>query len=320
MTRLAHGITVILLSAGLWHSALAQDTYPSKAIRLVVCCAGFPEAVSRLLAEQMSEQAKQPVVVDPRPGANGILGADIVAKAAPDGYTMFVGTNSTHAANQSLYKSLPYDYVKDFAPVSGISQGALLAAVHPALPVQSIADLTALAKKQPGKLNYGWASSSTRIAVELYKQIMGLDIANVPYKSLPQAATDLAGGRLDFMIADMVSLPPLVAAGKVRALAVTGLKRMPNLPDVPTMQEAGVPGYSLTFWLAAYLPAGAPAAVTQRLNALLVAALNRPRVKEFLIKAGSEPYPTTPDELMRFQVAEHDKWRKVIVGAGIQPE
>ncbi len=321
MTRLASGITVVLLSVGLWRPALAQqDAYPSKPIRLVVCCSGFPEAVSRLLAEQMSEQAKQPVVVDPRPGANGILGANIVAKSASDGYTMFVGTNSTHAANPSLYKSLPYDFIKDFTPVSGISQGALLAAVNPALPVKSIADLTALARKEPGKLNYGWASSSTRIAVELYKQIMGLQITNVPYKTVPQAATDLAGGHLSFMIGDMVSLPPLVAAGKLRALAVTGANRMRSLPNVPTMQEAGVPGYALTFWLAAYLPAGAAPTVTQRLNVLVTAALNSARVKEFLIKAGSEPFPTTPEEMMRFQVAEHDKWRKVIVGAGILPE
>jgi len=142
----------------------------------------------------------------------------------------------------------------------------------------------------------------------------------VPYKTLPQATTDLVGGRLDFMVGDMVSLPPLVAAGKLRALAVTGTKRMPSLPDIPTMQEAGVPDYSLTFWVAAYLPAGASPAITQKLNALLTSALNSPRVKEFLLKAGSEPFPTTPEELMRFQVAEHDKWRKVITGAGIQPE
>jgi tripartite-type tricarboxylate transporter receptor subunit TctC len=297
-----------------------QDAYPSKPIRFVVCCAGFPDAVARLLAEQIGEQTKQSVVVDTRPGANGIMGAEIVAKSAPDGYTMFVGTNSTHAANQSLYKSLPYDYIKDFTPVSGISQGALLVVVNPALPVHSIADLTALAKKEPDKLNYGWASSSTRVAAELYKQIMGLQITDVPYKTVPQAATDLVGGRLDFMMADMVSAPPLVKAGKLRALAVTGVKRMSSFPDVPTMQEAGVPGYALTFWLAAYLPAGAPPAVTQRLNALLAAALDSQRVKEFLINAGSEPFPTTPEELMRFQVAEHDKWHKVIVGAGIQPE
>jgi tripartite-type tricarboxylate transporter receptor subunit TctC len=149
MRRLLGWILGMLLTLGAWQTALAQqDVYPSKAIRMVVCCTGFPEAVARLLAEQMSEQAKQAVVVDPRPGANGILGAEIVAKASPDGYTMFIGTNSTHAANQSLYKSLPYDFVKDFTPVSGVSQGALMAAVNPSLPVRSIAELTALAKAQ----------------------------------------------------------------------------------------------------------------------------------------------------------------------------
>ena len=321
MTRLLRTLALILLCACIARPAFAQqDLYPSKPIRMVVCCTGFPEAVARLLAERMSEEAKQSVVVDPRPGANGILGAEIVAKSAPDGYTMFIGTNSTHAANQSLYRTLPYDYIKDFTPVSAVSQGALLAAVKPSLAVHSIAELTALAKKEPGKLSYGWASSSTRVAVELYKQIVGLQFVDVPYKTLPQATTDLVGGRLDFMVGDMVSLPPLVAAGKLRALAVTGTKRMPSLPDIPTMQEAGVPDYSLTFWVAAYLPAGASPPITQKLNALLTSALNSPRVKEFLLKAGSEPFPTTPEELMRFQVAEHDKWRKVITGAGIQPE
>jgi tripartite-type tricarboxylate transporter receptor subunit TctC len=314
-------VALALLAVCIGRPSIAQtDAYPSKPIRMVVCCAGFPDAVARVLAEQMGEQDKVSIIVDTRPGANGIVGAQIVAQAPADGYTMFIGTNSTHAANQSLYKSLPYDYVKDFTPVSGVSQGALMAAVNPELPVHSIAELTALARKEPDKLNYGWASSSTRIAVELYKQIEDIKITDVPYKTLPQATTDLMSGRLDFMIGDMVSVPPLVAAGKLRALAVSGATRMPSYPDLPTMEQAGVPGYALTFWLAAYLPAGAPPAVTAKLNAMVTKALVSPRVKDFLLKTGSQPFPTTPDELMRFQVAEHDKWRKVIQGAGIQPE
>lgn len=317
IVRIVRITLVALLGAIAGAPVHAQDTKP---IRMVVCCAGLPEALGRLMAEHMTKESGQPVVVDVRPGANGILGADIVAKAPPDGYTIFIGTSSTHAANQSLYKSLPYDYVKDFTPISGVLQGALLAAAHPSLPVKNIAELTAMAKKSPGKLTFGWASSSTRIAVELYSQMMDIKFTDVPYKTLPQATTDLLGGRLDFMIGDMVSLPPLVAAGKLRPLAVTGARRMAVLPDVPTMDEAGVPGYRLTFWLGAWLPGGASPAVTQRLNTLIVKALNSPAVKEFVAKAGAEIFPTTSDELMKFQIAEHDKWRKVIVGAGIQPE
>jgi tripartite-type tricarboxylate transporter receptor subunit TctC len=321
MTHLARGLLLAVLSVGLWHPAVAQpDAYPSKPIRMVVCCAGFPDAVARLLADYMSTETKQSVIVDTRPGANGILGADIVAKAPADGYTMFIGTNSSHAANQSLYKSLPYDYVKDFTPISGISQGALMVVVNPALPVHSMADLTALARKEPGRLNYGWASSSGHLAVEQYKQIMDLKITDVPYKTVPQATTDLLGGRLDFSFTDLVVASSLVSAGKLRALAVTSPARLPTMPDLPTVQEAGVPGYAMTFWLGAWLPAGAPPAVVQKLNALITAALATPRVTDFLTKVGSVPFPTTSDELMRYEIAEHDKWHRIIVAAGIQPE
>lgn len=310
------------LGALMWAgAAFAQgDAYPSKPIRFVVCCTGFPEAVARLVAEQITEQTKYQVVVEPKPGANGILAAEFVAKSPPDGYTVLIGTNSTHAANQSLYKQLNYDYVKDFAPISALSQGQLMLAVNPALPAKNVAELTALAKKDPGKLSYGWASSSTRAAMEQYKQLAGIQIADVPYKTLPQATTDLLGGRLDLMIGDMVSLPPHVMSGKLRALAVTGTKRMPAFPDVPTMREAGVAGYELTFWLGIWAPAGTPALAVEKLNSMVVAALKSQRVTEFLLKAGSEPFPTTSAELMKFQIAEQQKWNKILTAAGIQPE
>ena len=310
------------LAASAWTVlAFAQgEPYPSKPIRFVVCCTGFPEAVARVVAEQITEQTKYQVVVDPKPGANGILAAEFVAKAPPDGYTVLIGTNSTHAANQSLYKQLNYDYVKDFVPISALSQGQLMLAVNPSLPAKNVAELTALAKKDPGKLTYGYASSSTRAAMEQYKQLAGVQIADVPYKTLPQATTDLLGGRLDLMIGDMVSLPPHVATGKLRALAVTGTKRMPAFPDVPTMREAGVAGYELTFWLGVWAPANTPAPMVQKLNDMVVAALKSPRVTEFLVKAGSEPYPTTSAELMKFQISEQQKWNKILTTAGIQPE
>jgi tripartite-type tricarboxylate transporter receptor subunit TctC len=310
---------LVMLGAATLASAQA-DVFPSKPIRFVVCCTGFPEAVARVVADEMQAQTKAQVVVEPKPGANGILAAEYVAKSPGDGYTLLVGTNSTHAANQSLYKQLNYDFVKDFVPITALSQGALMLAVNPSLPVKNVAELTALAKKEPGKLSYGWASSSTRAAMEQYKQLAGVEITDVPYKTLPQATTDLLGGRLDLMIGDMVSLPPNVQAGKLRALAVTGTKRMASFPDVPTMREAGVAGYELTFWLGLWAPAGTPAPVVQKLNEMVTAALKSPRVTEFLVKAGSEPYPTTSAELLKFEIAEERKWNKILTTAGIQPE
>lgn len=312
-------IAGIALSGFMTNPINAAD-FPAKPIRFIACCTGFPEATARILADEISRETDQPVVVEPKPGANGIIAADYVAKAAPDGYTVLIGTNSTHAANQSLYKSLPYDFVKNFTPISGISKGALLAAVRTATPIHNIAELTQAARKESGKLSYGWGSSSTRAAVELYKLTAGINIMDVPYKTNPQASVDLLAGQIDMVMGDMVLLAPLVQAGKLRPLAVSTDRRVPALPDVPTMQEAGVPGYELTFWLAAYTPAGTPREISIRLNQLFVQALNSARVREFLASGGSEAFPTTGDELMAFQVAEQKKWQKITESAGIQPQ
>lgn len=300
--------------------ALAQAQFPSKPQRFIAMGVGFPENTARVLGAEISEVTKQLVIVEPKPGANGILAAEYVAKAPPDGYTVLIGTNSTHAANQTLYKKLPYDYVKDFIPVSGISVGMVLAVVNPHVPAKSIAELTALAKKEPGKLTFGSGSSSSLAAVEYYKLLTGIKMTNVPYKTVPQASIDLIAGRIDMMMVNLGVAIPHVQAGKLRALAVSGAKRWPVLPDVPTMHEAGVRGYEWSFWNAAWLPAGAPKEIVARTNELFVAALNRPKVKEYLFNAGSVAFPTTSDELMKFQIAEHDKWRKVILAAGIQAE
>jgi len=304
------------------HSAatLAQTTFPAKPLRFIAMGVGFPENTARVLGNEISAMTRQLVVVEPRPGANGILAAEFVAKAPPDGYTLLVGTNSTHAANPSLYKKLPYDYVKDFAPVSGISTGMLLLVVNPHVPVKGIAELTALARKSPGNLTYGSGSSVGLTAVEFYKLITGVNIANVPYKTVPQATTDLIAGRIDLMIVNLGTAMPQVQTGKLRGLAVTGAQRWPVLPGTPTMREAGVPNYEWTFWNAAWLPAATPTQIVTRMNDLFAAALDRPKVKEYLFNAGSNAFATTPDELMKFQIAEHDKWRKVIVAAKIQAE
>jgi len=220
-----------------------------------------------------------------------------------------------------MYKKLPYDHVKDFQPISGVSQGILLAAVNPQkVPVRSIAELTALARKEPGKLSYGWGGTAPRAAAELYNLSAGIKIEGVPYKTNPQVVIDLVGGRLDLFIGDLSVLMPQIKSGALRPLAVSSNSRWASLPDVPMMKEAGVPDYDLTFWLAAYAPAGTPRDVVQRLNEYFVAALQRPKVLEYLTNVGSTPFPTSPDELMKFQIAETAKWKKIVVAAGIQPE
>ena len=299
-------------------TALGQANYPTKPVRFIAMGTGFPENTARMVGQELFELTGQRAVVEARPGANGILAAEYVAKAAPDGYTILIGTNSTHAANQSLYKKLPYDYVKDFIPVSGIAQGMVVAVVHPQVPAKSIKELTALAKRDPDKLTFGSGSSVSLAAVELYKLIAGVKIRNVPYKTVPQASTDLAAGRIDMMMANLIVALPHVNSGRLRALAVSAVRRSPVLADVPTMQEAGVPGYEWTFWNAAWLPAGTPQNIVARANELFVAALGRPKMKDYLFNAGAIAFPTTSDELMKFQIAEHDKWRKVIIAAGIQ--
>ena len=300
--------------------ALAQSGFPAKPLRFIAMGVGFPENTARVIGNEISAITRQIVVVEPKPGANGILAAEFVAKAPPDGYTLLVGTNSTHAANPSLYKKLPYNYVKDFAPVSGISTGMLLAVINPHVPAKTITDLTALARKSPGNLTYGSGSSVGLTAVEYYKLLTGINISNVPYKTVPQATTDLIAGRIDMMIVNLGTAMPQVQAGKLRGLAVTGAQRWPVLPDTPTMREAGVPNYEWTFWNAAWLPAGTPAEIVTRMNELFAAALDRPKVKEYLSNAGSIAFATTPDGLMKFQITEHDKWRKVILAAKIQAE
>jgi len=306
-----------LCSCGLAH---AQDAYPSKPIRLISCCIGVIDAIARVVGEEVSNNLKQPVVVESKAGASGGIAADYVAKSKPDGYTIFFGTNSTHAANQSLFKSLPYDYVKDFVPLAGVGEGPIVLVVNMQSPVRNVAELTALAKKQPGKLTYGWASSSTRMSMEMYNQLAGIKITDVPYKTNPQATTDLIGGQVDVMFADMNTALPLVKAGKLRALAVSGTKRVATIPEVPTMKESGLTDYNLTWWVAGWAPAGTPKEVVTQLNTAISKSITAPKVLEFFKNIALEPMPMSSEELMKFQIAEHGKWARIISGAGIQPQ
>jgi tripartite-type tricarboxylate transporter receptor subunit TctC len=300
---------------------LAQ-TYPAKPITFVVpfAAGSATDQLARALGQSINTETGQSVVVDNKPGANGFIGAQAVAKAAPDGYTVFITTNTTHAANEHLFKKLPYDPVKDFAPVTGLAKGAQIMVVNPSLPYKTVAEFIAAAKKEPGKLTFGSGSSSSRIAGELLQQMAGIQLLHVPYKSNPLAITDLLGGQIHMMITDMATGMPQVKAGKLRALGVSSLKRSSLAPEVPTIAEAGVPGYEMGFWFAAYVPAGTPPAVVKRLNELLHKALASAPAKSLFEQTGFEAFPTTPEELAKFQLAESGKWQAIIKKAGIEPE
>lgn len=312
---------VLLLLVALAPRAAAQD-YPAKAVTFFVpfAAGSATDTLARSLGQGVSAEARQSVIIDNRPGANGFLAAQAVARAAPDGYTVLIATNTTHAANEHLFKKVPYDAVRDFTPVTALARGGQVMIVHPRVPARSVKEFIALAKRQPGKLTFGSGSSSSRVASELFQQMAGLQLLHVPYKSNPMAVNDVVGGHIDMMITDVVTGLPQVQAGKVRALGVSSPQRLPNVPELPTIAEAGVRGYELTFWFAAYLPAKAAPAVAARLRELLVNATKSAPAQAFFKTTGIEPWTTTSAELARFQASESAKWARVIRAAGIQPE
>ncbi|RYG11315.1 MAG: tripartite tricarboxylate transporter substrate binding protein [Burkholderiales bacterium] len=311
-----------LLAGSGWQQAQAQGAagYPNKPITLVASFSGMTDQMGRVLGDAINAKTGKSVVVDTKAGASGIIAAEYVLKQPADGYVLFHTTNSTHAANQSLFKTLPYDYVRDFIPVTGVLRGSLMMVVSTTSPAKSIADLTELARKQAGKLSYGYGATAGRVAVELYSQIAKLEVVSVPYKTNGQAVVDLIGGRLDFMALDALTAGPQIASGRMRALAITGDKRMPGFPNVPTMQEPGIPDYSLTFWQGIYAPRGTPDAVVKQAAVLLKDAINSPQAQKFMATVSVDPFPISGDELMKFQQAEAVKWRAIVSAAGIQPE
>jgi tripartite-type tricarboxylate transporter receptor subunit TctC len=314
----------VLLACALAIAALtaAAEDYPSKSVTFVVpfAAGSATDQLARALGQAVSTETKQAVVIDNKPGASGFLAAQYVAKAAPDGHTVLITTNTTHAANEHLYKSMPYEPVKDFAPVTLLGKGGQVMIVNLDVPAKSVAEFIALAKKDPGKYTFGSGSSSSRVAGELLQQMAGIKLLHVPYKSNPLAITDLLGGQIHMMITDSATGLPQVKAGKVRALGVSSLKRSPLAPELPTIDEAGVKGYEMTYWFAAYVPAKAPPAVVKRLHDLLVAAAASATAKQFYEGTGTEVVVSTPEELAKFQGAESQKWGRIIKAAGIVPE
>lgn len=311
-----------LAIAALCSSASQAQSFPDKPITFIVpfAAGSATDQLARALAQAVTLDAKVSVVVDNKPGGNAFIGAQAAAKAKPDGYTVLIATNTTHAANEHLFKKLPYDPVKDFEPLTLLGRGGQIMLVNPSLGVNTVAEFVKLAKSKPGQLSFGSGSSSSRIAGELFKQMAGAYIVAIPYRSNPPAVTDLIGGQIDVMITDMATGLPQVKGGKLKALGVSTLQRSPLAPDVPTISEAGVKGYEMTYWFAAYAPAGTPAPVVARLNELLVKAAKSSTAASFYQGTGTEITTTTPDGLRKVQADESVKWGKIIQAAGMQPE
>ena len=315
-------LALTAVAAAIPSLGMAQS-FPEKPITFVVpfAAGSATDQIARAIGQSVTAETKQPVVVDNKGGASGFIASSQVAKAPADGYTVLITTNTTHAANEHLFKKLPYDPVKDFVPLTGLGKGGQIMVVNPSLPVKNVGEFIALAKKEPGKMSFGSGSSSSRMAGELLQQMAGIKMLHVPYKSNPLAITDLLGGQINMMITDTATGLPQVKAGKLRALGMSSSKRSPLAPDVPTIDEAGVKGYEMGYWFAAYAPAGTPAAVVKRLNELLVKAAKSDSARtSFYEPTGTELFTTSPDEMGKFQAAESQKWARIIKGAGIEAE
>jgi tripartite-type tricarboxylate transporter receptor subunit TctC len=297
--------------------------FPEKPIRFVVPFAAgtATDQLARALGQAITLETKQQVIVDNRPGGNGFIGANEAARAAPDGYTVLIATNTTHAAAEHLYKRVPYDPVKSFAPITALGKGGQIMVVNATSPVMNVGDFIARAKKEPGKLTFGSGSSSSRVAGELFQQMAGVQLLHVPYKSNTYAITDLMGGQIGMMITDTATGLPHIKSGKLRALGYSGSMRSPLAPTVPTIAEAGVKGYDIGYWFAAYAPAKTPAPIVARLNDLLRRAANSPAANSgFYAMSGTTVFLTSPQELAAFQAAEAKRWGEIIRKAGIEKE
>ncbi len=301
---------------------LAQD-YPTHAVKIVVpFAAGGPADIyARFLAQRLQDALGQPFVVEDRPGGGSVIGTDSVAKSAPDGYTLLLMSNA-QTVNESLMPNKPYALMRDFVPVSPINYSDLVLVVHPSVPVTNLAELIALAKSKPGKLNYASSGPGTpyHMAGELFKVMAGVDVVHVPYKGSSQARTDLIGGQVDMMFDAVTTMSEFSRAGKVKALATTGKVRSSVLPNVPTLSEAGVAGYEAVIWLGLMAPKGTPPEIVRRLNAEVVKIVNRPDVRDEWAKQGAVAMVMTPDEFTRYMNDDIAKWERIVKISGAKPD
>jgi tripartite-type tricarboxylate transporter receptor subunit TctC len=318
MTRLISWFAALAFGALLAAPAAAQD-YPSKPIRIIVpFAAGGPADIyARFIGQRLSDALGQPVVIEDRPGAGSVIGTDAVAKSAPDGYTLLMMSN-THTVNESLIPNKPYQLMRDFVAVAPINYSDLVLVVHPSVPANSLKELIDLAKAKPKGLNYASSGPGTpyHMAGELFKAMAGVDIVHVPYKGSSGARTDVLGGQVQMMFDAITTMAPNVRTGKLKGLGTTGKTRSSVLPEVPTVSEAGVPGYEAVIWLGIMAPAGTPKPIVDKLNAEITKIVTRPDVRESWSKQGAEPMAMTPAEFTRFMNDDIEKWAKVVKISG----
>ena len=318
MLRTLLALAAALLSA---FTASAADDWPSRPVKIIVPFApgGSTDVVARILADKLQAELRQPFVVENRAGAGGNIGADVVAKSNPDGYTLLMGTTGVLAINNYLYKDMSFDPQRDFAPVSYTSLITNILVVNANVPAKTVQDLVALAKAKPGELTFAssGAGSSTHLSAELFKSMTGTNILHVPYKGSSQAITDVMAGQVTMLIDNAPSSLPFVQQGKLRALGVTSLKRMPALPDVPTIDESGVKGYESLSWSGIVAPAATPRPIIMKLNAAIEHVLAMPDVKKKFADLGVEPVGGAPENFARHIKAESEKWGRVVKTANI---
>jgi len=304
-------------------SALAQN-YPTRVVRVVVPQApgAQSELFARMLGQKLGESLGQSVINDPRPGAGGAIGAEVAARAAPDGYTLLFGTNSTHGSNPALYAKLPYDAVRDFAPIALTVGMPYVLSVHPSLPVTSLKQLIAFAKSKPGQLYYASAGngSTHHLSGELFKSMARINIVHVPYKGGPPATAATVGGEVSMLFNTVGSVQPSVKSGRLRALAVTTTSRSGALPDVPTMAEAGLPGFEMQSWFGLLAPAGTPRPIISRLNAETIKALNTPEMKSAIATMGANVMSGSPEQFADHIKSEIGRIGEIVKAAGIKAE
>ena len=317
--KLLQKLMVVLALAAPGLDAQAQ-TYPNKPIRLVCPFppGGAVDIASRSVAQALSQQLGQPVTVDNRPGAGGNIGAEIVAKAAPDGYTLLMATSNILAINPALYSKVPFDSLKDFAPISLVVSLNNVLVLNPGVPYKSVPEVIAAAKAQPGKLTYASSGNGTSIHLsgELFKSMAGVNMLHIPYKGSAPAVTDLLAGQVNMMFDNIPSSLPHIKAGKLRALAVTGSKRASSLPDLPTIAEAAIPGYESYVWFGVVAPAGTPPEIIKRLNAELAKAAVTPEFRDRLTGQGYDVLSTSPEQMTASIRSEMDKWGKIVKASG----
>ncbi len=321
LRNLQHLLVAALFTATAGVHAQTQS-FPNKPVRFVVPFGAgtTTDLAARFIGKHFTDITKQPVVVENKAGANGFIALQYVLSQPADGYTIVIGTNTTHAANASLFKKLPYDPVADFVPISGVIVGGVVLAVSPTLGVNNVQELIALAKQRPGKLTFGSGNSSSRAGGEVMKDLGGINILHIPYKTLPMAITDVIGGQIDMVFGDAPAVMPLVRSGKLRALGVSTRARMPGYETIPTIAEQGVAGYEVSGWLGAFAPKGTPTDVAERLNQLIAGIMRTPEAAKYFGENAWTPIPGSREDLAAFQRAELARWARLVKSAGIEPE